>query len=305
MRQIDVSLMQIFLGLMRYRKATIVAAKMRLTQPAISHALKRLRAIYDDPLFIRKPHGFEPTHLAIQLEPSLRRAVELIEQTLLPEQAFDPAQYSGTFTIAAYDYELATILPPLIIDLANSGSRLQVETRSARGDTALAALAEGEVDLVLSYFSPPPNSFATDLVYSDTYRLVARDTHAVFDKPITPETYAAARHLLVSPDGLKRGFVDVALDRFALKRNVAASVPLFFPAFSILSQSDLVATFPERVVARFAKMYGLKSVELPFSTQDVQIFAVRHLRDAGNPMHDWLLARLRRDTADFPFHSDT
>lgn len=292
-RLLDVSLIQVFLGLMRHRKSTLVAVEMGLTQPAISHALKRLRIIYGDQLFIRRPSGFEPTHLAIALEPALKQALNLLQGSISAPTTFDPNNSKRTITIAAYDYELATVLPPLIADLSNTKVQLHVSDRPLRGAYALEALADGEVDMVLSYFNIPKNRFSADLIYEDNYRLVARKNHNIFRSKITPASFANARHLLVSPDGLKRGRVDESLEKLGLARQVISSVPLFLPALSVLAKSDLIATLPGRVVDHFAELFDLTSAPLPFPTPPIPVSAVRHLRDVGNPMHKWLLERLR------------
>ena len=293
-RLLDGALIQVFLGLMRHRKSTVVAEGMGLTQPAISHALKRLRAIYGDALFIRRPHGFEPTHVARELEPQLRSVVAMLERGLQAQKPFDPTGSTRTIRIAAYDYELATVLPPLIAQTARKSPSLQIATRPARGDSALAALSEGEVDLVLSYYEAPPDRFSVTLLYEDSYKLVARKDHPIERKGLSPSRYAAARHLLVSPDGQMRGHVDDVLQGLGLSRTASAAVPLFFPALAILRDSDLVATLPARVAERYAETFGLTAHDLPFPTQSISVSAVRHRRDENNPMHEWLIAMLRQ-----------
>lgn len=292
-RLLDGALIQVFLGLMRHRKSTVVAETMGLTQPAISHALKRLRGIYGDPLFIRRPHGFEPTHMAQELEPQLRRVVDILGRGLQVQEPFDPAESDRTIRIAAYDYELATVLPPLIARTARQSRNLQIMTRPARGDSALAALSEGEVDLVLSYYEAPKDRFVVTPLYEDSYKLVARKGHPIERDGLTAASYAAARHLLVSPDGQLRGHVDDVLQGLGLSRTAGAAVPLFFPALAILHDSDLVATLPARVADRYAETFGLIALPLPFPTRTFPVSAVRHRRDENNPLHDWLIGTLR------------
>ena len=96
LRRVDTTILLVFLGIMRHRKATAVAHEMGLTQPAVSHALKRLRNLYNDPLFLRRAHGLEPTALAHELEPKVRRIVRLISETLDGAEAFDPGTATTT-----------------------------------------------------------------------------------------------------------------------------------------------------------------------------------------------------------------
>ena len=83
LRLVDTTILLVFLGAMRHRQATAVAREMGLTQPAVSHALKRLRNLYGDPLFLRRAHGLEPTSVAHELEPKVRRIVRLLSETCL------------------------------------------------------------------------------------------------------------------------------------------------------------------------------------------------------------------------------
>lgn len=113
LRRLDLTLLLVFLGLVRHRKAADVALKLGLTQSAISQAVKRLRDIFQDDLFLRRPHGMEPTATALALEEPVRRAVEALRGALGAARAFDPMQAEGVVRIAALDAEQAVLIPPL------------------------------------------------------------------------------------------------------------------------------------------------------------------------------------------------
>ena len=292
LRRIDTGLLLVFLGLMRHRKAGAVADEMGLTQPAISHALKRMRNIWGDPLFLRRPQGLEPTAVALGLEPRVRQIIDLLGDTLRGPEAFDPATSLRTLRIAAYDYELATILPPLLSQLATGAPAMTVQALPLQREAALAALADGTIDLALGFFDTVADPFIATSLHDETYRVTARAGHPLLDA-LTPETYAEARHLLVAPRGDVRGIVDQALALRGLTRRVAAAVPLFFPALATLADSSMVATLPTRVVERFAARFQLESRPLPFPVPSFPVSAVRHRRDARSPMLDWVLAQLR------------
>jgi DNA-binding transcriptional LysR family regulator len=292
LRRIDTGLLLVFLGLMRHRKAGVVADEMGLTQPAISHALKRMRSIWGDPLFLRQPQGLEPTAVALALEPRVRQIVDLLGETLRGPEAFDPATSPRTLRIAAYDYELATILPPLLAQLAAGAPAMTVQALPLQREAALAALADGAIDLALGFFDAVAEPFLAAPLHDETYRVTARAGHPLLGS-LTPASYAEARHLLVAPRGDVRGIVDQALALRGLRRQVAAAVPLFFPALATLADSSMVATLPTRVVERFAGRFGLDSRPLPFEVPSFPVLAVRHRRDARSPMLDWVLAQLR------------
>jgi DNA-binding transcriptional LysR family regulator len=292
LRRIDTGLLLVFLGLMRHRKAGVVAEEMGLTQPAISHALKRMRSIWGDPLFLRQPQGLEPTAIAQGLEPQVRQIVDLLGETLRGPLAFDPTTSLRTLRIAAYDYELATVLPSLLAQMATGAPAMAVHALPLQRDAALVALADGSIDLALGFFDSVGDPFLATVLHHETYRVTAQVGHPLL-ADLTAETYASARHLLVAPRGDVRGIVDQALALNGLTRRVTAAVPLFFPALATIAESGMVATLPTRVVERFASRFGLDSRPLPFAVPSFPVSAVRHRRDARSPMLDWVVAQLR------------
>ena len=297
LRLIDTTVLLIFLGLMRHRKATNVAREMGLTQPAVSHALKRLRALYEDPLFLRRAHGLEPTSLAHELEPKIRRIVRLLSETLEDPEEFDPRSTATDLRIGAFDYELTTVIPKLVIEMRSLSPNIDVHAYPLVYSEALEALVQGRLDLAIGYFDIPPRNDATFVVedlYSENYVLAGRRGHPLLTANPTLEDMAQADHLLVSPHGLIRNRVDEALRMQGYKRNIRTIVPSLFSALSIIENSDLVMTLPERVAQSNEQPFEITHKPLPIKVGDFQLQAVRHARDANSPLHSWLMENLRR-----------
>ncbi len=295
-RLVDATILMVFLGCMRHRKATAVAREMGLTQPAVSHALKRLRALYDDPLFLRRAHGLEPTALARELEPRIRRIVRLISETLSEQAEFDPTKSKVNLKIGAFDYELTTILPDLIADLREVSPGIGIHAYPLANRDALDALVDARIDMAIGYFDFPANSgetFVADELVTERYVVAARSNHALFAEELSLERVASAEHLLVSPFGPVRNMVDHALQLKGHRRNVRTTVPSLFAALSIIERSDLVVTLPERVAARNAKRYNLAHKPLPFEGGEFKLHAVRHVRDAQSALQIWLVEQLK------------
>ncbi|MEM8540184.1 MAG: LysR substrate-binding domain-containing protein [Pseudomonadota bacterium] len=289
LRRLDLTVLLIFLGLMRHRKAVIVADEMGLTQSSISHALKRLRDVFEDQLFLRQPHGLEPTTAATLLEPEIRKAVEGISIALAGPPSFDPMSATGTFRIGAYDSELATLIPQLLSVIDRSAPKLKLSTRAASRNIALDLIEHRQLDMGLGFFWDLPNQFLKTHLYDETYVVVGRKDHPTFENGLTLETYAEAEHLLVSPKGDLSGIVDEALYELGHTREVRAAVPQFFPALASLSQSNLIATLPKRIAEKFAPGFGLQTHIAPIEIRSFDISAIIHVRDEKNPMHAWIL----------------
>ncbi|WP_229666193.1 LysR family transcriptional regulator [Actibacterium pelagium] len=293
---VDTTILLVFLGAMRHRKATAVAREMGLTQPAVSHALKRLRNLYGDALFLRRAHGLEPTALACELEPKVRRIVRLISETLEGAEEFNPSTAATDLKIGAFDYELTGIIPKLVAELRKVSPNINIHAFPLHNIEALDALAQGRIDLSIGYFDFPAgseNTFVAQELFPEHYVLAGRRDHPLLSGDLTLAQIAAANHLLISPHGPIRDLVDHALHLQGYKRNIQTIVPSLFAALSIVESSDLVVTLPERVARDNARRFDIVHQPLPIEGGTFHLHAVRHIRDANNPLHIWLLQKVR------------
>ncbi len=300
MRRLDLTSLLVFLALMRLRKATAVAEAMGLTQSSISHTLGRLRDAFGDELFLRRPHGLEPTAIATGLEPRVRAAVDLLREALSDPSPFDAATSTRTLRIGAFDAEQALLAPGLIGGVRRQAPGMRVVMRPQGRDEGLAALASGELDLLVGYFWRLDEEFSCEPLYADSYLTVARDGHPWFDGPATPERFCRFGHVVVSPRGDLSGVVDRSLQGLGLSRDVVAALPHFLPALAALAGSDLVATLPARLVQRFAPGFGLRFSEPPVSLRALPITMVRHRRDLRSGPVGWLCGMLREVSESAP-----
>ena len=297
LRLVDVSLLLVFLGTMRHRQATAVGREMGLTQPAVSHALKRLRNLYNDPLFLRRAHGLEPTALAHALEPKVRQIVQLLSETLEGAEEFDPSTAATDLRIAAFDYELTGIIPALVAALRSESPHIKVHAFPLHNTDALEAMVQGQIDLAIGYFDFPLSSetaFIADAMFAENYVLAGRRGHPLLQAELNLDHVAGARHVLISPHGPIRDLVDHALHLQGLRRHIQTIVPSLFAALSIVEHSDLLVTLPSRAAENNLQRFDIDYKPLPIEGGTFQLHAVRHLRDANNPLHLWVLDLLRR-----------
>lgn len=292
-RRLDFTVLLIFLGLMRHRKAVAVAAELGLTQSAVSHALGRLRDVFGDRLFVRRPHGMEPTAAALALEPSIRQVVDTIGEALDPPSPFDPRSSRTTIRIAAYDNEIASLVPPLIADLRQTAPDMRLVVHALGRQQALAALEDRSVDMALGFIWSLPRAFTAQTLFDEGYRVVARAGHERVGDQLDLETYLACDHLIVSPSGDLGGIVDETLAGMGRSRSVVAALPMFMPALAAVQLSDLVATLPARLVRAHAERFGLRQFEPPLPLRRFEVAMIRHARNERHPLLDWLSARLR------------
>ena len=253
--------------------------------------MKRLRNLFDDPLFLRRSHGLEPTALANTLEPKVLEIIRLVSETLKGSEEFNPITESTDLRIGAFDYELTNIIPKLVAKLAKVSPNINVHAFPIQNYEAINALSYGKIDLSIGYFNFPirgNNSYIAEKLYEEHYVLAARSGHKIFKGKLSLEKIANENHLLISPYGPIKNLVDQALDLQGLTINIKTIVPSLFTALSILEKSDLVVILPKRIAKENMKKFGIKYSDLPIEGGSFQIHAVRHIRDLANPLHTWL-----------------
>jgi DNA-binding transcriptional LysR family regulator len=294
-RRLDGTLLLVFQGLMRHRKAVLVAEDLGLTPSTVSHALGRLRDLFGDELFLRRADGLDPTAAAHRLAPDIAAALGHLGMALAPEPTFAPATAEATVRLAAFDLEIAVLLPALLARLGAAAPGLRLAVRTSDRDLALRQLADGTIDLALGYFwAVPAHAVAVPLL-SEGYVTAARAGHPFLAAP-TLAAFCGAAHLVVAPGGgtagSRDGIVDRVLARLGLAREVRVSVPQFMTALAMLGQTDLIATLPERIVTLHGARFGLGWCATPVEVRRFEASALRHRRNERSALLNWLVGEL-------------
>jgi DNA-binding transcriptional LysR family regulator len=298
LRRLDLTLLLVFLGLLRHRKGAAVADELGLTQSAVSQALKRLRDIFGDDLFLRRPHGMEPTATALALEAPVAQAVEALRGALGVARRFDPATADGTVRIAALDAEQAVVIPALAARLRDHAPGLRLSVLPLGRMQAVEALVEGRADLSLGFLWEAPDWISGERLYDEGFLVVGRAA-ALPDAPrIGLDAYCAADHVLVSPAGDLRGIVDQRLEEMGLTRRVVLGLPAFLPALGAVAASGALVTMPAGLARIFAPGFGLLTAEPPLEIRRFPISVFWHRRNDGDPRTAWLRDQIRNCIGD-------
>lgn len=293
LRRLDLTLLLVFLGLVRHRKAADVAVELGLTQSAISQAVKRLRDIFQDELFLRRPHGMEPTATALALEDPVRRAVEALRGALGAARAFDPMEAEGVVRIAALDAEQAVLIPPLAARLRQAAPGLRLSVLPLGRADAVEALTEGRTDLALGFIWDLPDTIVGEQLYEESF-LVTGLPQALPDVPsIDLDAYCAADHVLISPAGDLRGVVDDRLAAMGRNRTITLGLPAFLPALAAVASSGALLTLPARLAERLAPGFGLVTATPPLEVRRFPVSVFWHRRNSADPRTAWLRGQLQ------------
>jgi DNA-binding transcriptional LysR family regulator len=288
LRRADLNLLLVFQVLLAERHVGRAAERLALTQSAASHALGRLRDMFENPLFVRHPKGVEPTARALALAPAIDDILNRA-QSLLASPVLNPA-LAYSFTIATIDLTVPTIIVPLIEHLRRVAPAIDLRVVPLVREHVVAAFDRQEIDMAILNFPDPPKRIARLPVLKDRYVGIARRGHpGLKGRSLTAKAYAALPHLLFSPRGDAKGIVDEPLAQASgLRRRVVMTIPHISAVPLIVARTDLVAVIAERIARLYASEYDLMlfdpPVDLPEFTINVLISAAR----AGDPALQWL-----------------
>lgn len=288
-RQLDLNLLVALDALLAEGNVTRAAQRLGLSQPAMSHALNRLRALLDDPILVRTPRGMVPTPRAEELAPAIRAALDDIDRALRGRPAFDPSTSTRSFTIAAVDHGELVILPPLLARIAVEAPGIDLLVRPLRLDLIESELESGAVDLAFGVLNAGDN-FATfrQRLFHESFVCLVRADHPTVGETLTLDEFVALDHALVGPRGRRGGFVDTELQKLGLTRRVALMVPHFLVAPMVLAKSDLILTVPERIARAFAAILPLRVVPTPLPLKGFDVSQLWHERQSHDAAHAWL-----------------
>jgi DNA-binding transcriptional LysR family regulator len=286
-RTVDLNLLVALDALLAERNVTRAAARLKLSQSALSAALARLRTLFGDPLLLRTSGGMLPTSKGQELVAPVRLVLAEIGRIVQQPGTFDPAGAERTFTIAASDYVEFAILPRLVDYLEAQAPRARLAVRPMDFGAVGRSLEAGEVDLGIlgAGFAPP--SVRSRPLFVERFVCVVRNGHPRVGERLTLDEYCALDHVLVSPSGgAFSAPADDALAAIGRTRHVRLSVPHFLLVPEILRRSDMIAVLPERLARGYGDRFRI--FDLPFELAPFSVVAVWHERTHRDPALAWL-----------------
>lgn len=288
-RKLDGGLLLVFRELSRTRRTTEAARRLGVTQSTISHALARLRDLFGDRLFVRRPYGLEPTPRALELAPRIESLIDMAGAVMVAE-GFDPNHTERLFRLAAAEFVTAVVGGNLVRIFGREAPRASFSVDFLSGAATLDGLKRGEVDLVLGQFLRLPAGVEAEVLYRDRYCVVARRRHPKVNGIIDARTYARLPNIFVGRSG-ETGITDATIPDPAMVSTVTM-VPRWLTALTMVSTSDAIATCPRRLAERMARSLGLQVIDAAFAGPPFAVSAVRRggRVDAGI---DWLLGTVR------------
>ena len=296
-KRLDLNLLPVVVVLYEERGVGKAAARLGMSQPAVSSALARLRRAFDDPLFIRTAHGMEPTPRAHALIAPARDVLARVEHNLLSGMAFNPSTTNTTFTFALSDVGEMVFLPRIIESLRHLAPLASVHSVSLPPVQLHEGLEKGEIDLAIGYFPDLEKSnFFQQRLFTHHFCGLIRADHPVTNRRLSLRQFLDLKHVAVHAAGRSQEL----FERFLLKKKLYPKVVLVTPHFMslpiIIAKSDLVATVPHAIGMFFStSSANIKTVLLPFpDLPQINIKQHWHRRLHHDPRNQWLRSLMAR-----------
>jgi DNA-binding transcriptional LysR family regulator len=284
---IDLNLLVVFDAIMRDRSVTRAGERLSLSQPAMSHALTRLRHMLKDELFVRSPNGMVPTPRAEQLATPIRIALDGLQQSLEPVQ-FEPEKAMATFRIAVDNYAAIVLVAPIAAHVAKIAPGVTLDFRPSGTLNVPDLLDRSELQLAIGPFGAHGERFSVRRLLQDQFVVVHRKGHpAAKGREFSTEKLTSLPQLEISSAQFGADFVDSSPARSRSAPRPAVRAP-FLSAAQILATSDLVAVLPLNVAKNMTRSHRLVFRRLSRSPKPIEATMMWLRRLDNQPAHAWL-----------------
>ena len=301
--KLDLNLLPIAIALYDERSVSRAAQALGMSQPAVSMALRKLRAAYHDPLFLRAANGVAPTPRAHTLVRTARPLVNELRQRLLAEETFDPGFSDRSFTFALSDIGEMVFLPRLLERLRAQAPNAAIRSVSMPPLQIAAGLESGEIDLAIGHFPDlTRSSFFQQRLFTHAFACLLRAGHPRRARQLSLADFLAMEHAVVRTEGRSQEIFERFLDRKKIRRKIVLYTPHFLSLPMIIARSDLVTTVPHAIGVYFSRLSGdLALARPPFDIAGFDLKQHWHRKYHSDPRNQWLrrqVALLFNDDSD-------
>lgn len=296
----DLNLLVIFDAVAQSGSVTKASQVLALSQPAVSHALNRLRATVGEPLFVRSHGRLVSTPRAERMRAQVSSLLESA-RAVLRDESFDAATANTSLRVGVSDYTVLTCFPTVVMAARHAAPLVRIDLNMVDGQM-LERLESGAVDCSFWGTTPPTGPFESAHLFRDRFVGIVCRRHPLAQKlksaaPISQHDYLAYPHAMVALSGTLPSPVDVALAQSGQVRSIKLSTPGFASVLSLLQGSDLIASIPAKL-ASLQRPQDFSTFELPLAVPPLAYSLVWHRRKAADPANAWFRSLLQRLLAD-------
>jgi DNA-binding transcriptional LysR family regulator len=291
---IDLNLLVAFEALLEQRSVTKAAEQLQIGQPAMSAALRRLRILFEDELFVRLGRQMQPTLKAQAIAPGILAALQQIRQAITASQTFEPTSSNRTFAIGSSDYTSFVLVPPLLELSHQTAPSINFRMIGFEKDSIGDLLEQGEIDVALGVFPNPPRQTQWEPIFEERFVGVARQGHpALHQGTMSLEAFAQLSHALTTLRRDTTGAIDKALNEQNLERRIALTTPHMMVLPFTIASTDLITALPRRIALRLAPVCNLTIFELPIKTKPWMVSMLWSTLNNQDEANRWLRDEIR------------
>jgi len=282
----DFNLFRVLEAIDRAGNISRAADSLNLTQPAVSHALNRLRDLLEDPLFIRQGQNMVPTTFARSLIPTVRRHLGGLTRCIEAAQEFNPAALQCRFQIGFRDAAESLVFPFLMPKLAQAAPGVQIISRRIEPGLLERELSQGSIDLAAEVALNVGPTIRSQVLSDESAVIMHRHNHpAIIDQQIDMDSYATARHIMVTLQPDNPELLDNHLADLGIRRNIVLKCQHYFAACQVVAKTDWLLLMPQSLAFSMTKLLPITFCECPFPTPQIELRLYWHEamdRDQGN-----------------------
>lgn len=301
LRRIDLNLLLTLQALLEEKHISRAALRLHKSQPTVSHALARLRELFNDPLLVRNGNRLELTSRANELQPLLEEALVRLD-SLLDPPGFTPGQSRRMFRLAMSDYGAQVVLPQLNRAIRDIAPGIELIVKHASREAMVAGLIDGEIDLALGVFPPLGDQLHRQTLFTETFVCVA-DAETLVDGIPDLNAWLRRPHVLLTVNPEAENEIDLALEQQGLQRHIALRLPYWGVGSDIVSGTDLILTVARRNTASVALNAHISVFEPPLEIAPFRFEQVWHSRKESDTAHRWLRELVADLAADELFYA--
>jgi DNA-binding transcriptional LysR family regulator len=283
---LDLNLLVALDALLLEANVSRAAMRIGLSQPAASHALRRLRDLIGDPLLVRSGARMELTPRALALRAPLAQTLDQVRALFVPDD-FDAARSERQFRLMMPDLAVELLMPPLMEKITQIAPNVTIDVVPWRGPAIFTAEFARTIDMVIS-IGNAFKGFHRQLLYTDSDALAVRRGHPVGTKLRTREAFLKARHVAVIIRGQNEDLVEGWLRSKGIERRIALIVPGYIEALHVAARTDLVAFLPRRLIGALAKQLSLATIAPPLDPGPDEQYMFYPTRAQMDPGSIWL-----------------
>ncbi len=281
------TLLRVFHAIAEENSLTLAGNRLGLSQPAVSYALGRLRAMFNDPLFLRSGNTMQPTSTALELREPIRRAMSSIQQALSYGQRFDPASSARTFQITMSDIGEMVFLPPLCEKLRELAPNVHLEVSQLPLSQIEEALRSGRLDLAIGNLPTLKTSTHFQTLFQEAYVCMTRKHAGETRRKLSVSEYLELAHVFVAAADNSHRMVEDFLRARNMRRMIALQIPHFSVVPQILQRTDWAVTLPRRAAQNFNSSRHFSIFELPEAIPEVEVTVHWHADFEDSEANAW------------------